>query len=64
MTHEMSPEDREEFEENRNWLIEVAQSTYKVTLEVNDTDGLNVEGTLNNVVDFYGDYRSEIEEML
>lgn len=61
---EMDPEDVEQFKENREELIENAWQTYAVRLKVNADDGLNVEGTLNNIVDFHRDYRSEIEEML
>lgn len=61
---EMDPEDVEQFKENREELIENAWQTYAVRLKVNADDGLNVEGTLSNIVDFYRDYRSEIEEML
>lgn len=60
----MDADARQEFEDNRAELIENAWSTYAVRLKVNADDDLNVEGTLNNIVDFYGDYRSEIEEML
>lgn len=60
----MDPEDVEQFKENRDEFIENAWQTYAVRLKVNADDGLNVEGTLNNIVDFYRDFRSEIEEML
>lgn len=60
----MSPEDFEQFKENRDELIENAWQTYAVRLKVNADDGLNVEGTLKDIVDFYRDYRPEIEEML
>lgn len=59
-----SPEDRAQFEENREELIESAWQTYAVRLKVTANDGLSVEGTLNNIVDFYRDCRPEIEEML
>ncbi|QIG58560.1 hypothetical protein SEA_PAVLO_14 [Microbacterium phage Pavlo] len=60
----MDAEERAEYEQNRSYLIETAQSTYKITLEVVD-DGLVVTGgTLNKIVEFYQDWRSEIEEML
>lgn len=64
MAREMTPEDREQFEENRHDLIENAHLGYGVTLTAHADDSITVTGTLNAIVDFYGDFRSEIEEML
>lgn len=60
----MDAETREQFEENRSYLVETAQSTYKITLEVVDDELVVTGGKLGRIVEFYQDWRSEIEEML
>lgn len=59
-----SPEDRAQFEENRAELVENANLGYNLTLEPHADDSITVTGTLSAFVDFYRDYRPEIEEML
>ena len=59
----MNDEDREQYEENRGYLIDTARR-YKVTLEVVDDQIRIKDGSLWQFVEFYQDWRSEIEEML
>lgn len=60
----MDAEEREQYEFNRSYLIETAQSTYKIALEVVDDQIRIKDGSLGRFVEFYQDWRSEIEEML
>lgn len=65
MAREMTPDEREEFEENRASLIETAYESYGITLKVNKSGELFIANAdLGQMVEFYMDYRSEIEEML
>lgn len=61
----MTPDEREEFEENRADLIENAGNCYGIHMEVGTDDKLHLRaGTLGNFYEFYQEYRSEIEEMI
>lgn len=61
----MDAEERAEFEQNRAELIERAYGQYDITLKVNRLDDLYIANAdLGEMVRFYEDYRSEIEEML
>lgn len=60
----MDPEDVEQFKENREELVQNAWDEYKVHLEVHADDSISVTASLPNMVEFYINYRSEIEEML
>lgn len=61
----MDAEERKEFEANRAELIENAYESYGITLKVNKSDELFIANAdLGQMVEFYMDYRSEIEEML
>lgn len=61
----MDPEERAEFEQNRAELIERAYGQYGITLKVNKSDEIYIANAdLGEMVRFYEDYRSEIEEML
>ena len=65
MAREMTPEDREQYEENRKDLLEVALEQYHIGSKIDpDTDEIILTGELSAIVNFYGDWRSEIEEML
>lgn len=60
----LDPADREQFEENRAELIETASTTYGVDMVVYGGDSIRVTGALSDIVDFFRDYRSEIEEVV
>lgn len=60
----MDASERAEFERNREELLENALVQYHIGSEVNEVDEIVLTGELSAIVDFYGDYRSEIEEML
>ncbi|QZD97611.1 hypothetical protein SEA_PLATTE_15 [Microbacterium phage Platte] len=61
----MDVDERAEFEENRKDLIESAYEDYGITLKVNKSDEIYIENAdLEQMVEFYMSYRSEIEEML
>lgn len=64
MGREMTPDEREEYEENRAELVQSAWDEFKVHLEVHTDDSISVTASLPNMVEFYINYRSEIEEML
>lgn len=60
----MTPDEREEFEENRTDLIETAVA-YKLKLFVGADDKLYIKnGPLSGFYEFYQDFRPEIEEMI
>lgn len=60
----MDAETRAEFEQNRKELLENALVQYHIGSKVDEDDEIVLTGELSAIVDFYGDYRSEIEEML
>lgn len=61
----MNEEERKEFEENRKELLEHAFMEYHIGTRIDpDNDKIILTGELDAIVDFYQDYRSEIEEML
>lgn len=58
----MTGEERQQFERNRTALVNDAMASYGVEMFVNGGDRLVVSyGRLADVVNFYRDYRSEIE---
>lgn len=61
----MNADERAEFEQNREDLIERAYEDYGITLKVNKSDEIYIQSAdLEQMVEFYMSYRSEIEEML
>lgn len=62
----MTPEEREEFEQNRDQLIAMAYAYHGITLKVNASDKVFyiANGDLGEMVEFYKNYRSEIEEVI
>lgn len=61
----MNAKERKEFELNRDWLIETAYIAYGITLKINREDDVYVSNAgLAEMVQFYQDWRSEIEEFI
>lgn len=61
----MDADERAEYEQNRKDLIDSAYKEHGITLKVNRDDNVYISNAdLGEMVDFYQDYRSEIEEML
>lgn len=65
MAREMTPDERREYEENRKELLEAALEHYHIGSRIDEeTDKIILTGELDAIVNFYGDWRSEIEEVL
>lgn len=61
----MDAEERKEFEESRADLIDNAWIGYGVKLGIRSDDKVYIRSaSLSDVVEFYQDYRSEIEEVI
>lgn len=61
----MDAEERQEFEANRAELIDNAYIGYGITLKINKSDQVYVSNAdLGQMVEFYQNYRSEIEEVI
>jgi len=61
----MDAEERKLYEENRKELLEDALIQYHIGSEIDpDTDKIILTGELEAIVDFYHEYRSEIEDVL
>lgn len=65
MVHEMTPDEREEYEQNRKELIDAAYFNHGISLGIGRNDRIFIgSADLGEMVEFYQNYRSEIEEML
>lgn len=61
----MTTEERKEFEAHRAELIDNAMIGYGIEMHVTDDDKVRIIwGNLDQVVEFYQNYRSEIEEVI
>lgn len=60
----MDQEEREQYEENRKHLLEIASMVYHIGSTINEDDEIILTGDLAEIFQFSSDYRSEIEEML
>lgn len=61
----MDADERAQFEESRRELLDVALVQYHIGSKIDpDTEKIILTGELDAIVDFYGDWRSEIEEVL